>query len=90
MTVPRFEELDGFGEIVAILLEPGLLSVQLIGEERFLHAAGTAMMHGPIDAQLQTVPIRMRHFSVVNQGDRRRIMMTVHFEHVGVAGPPAA
>lgn len=80
LTIPGFEALPGFEEVVAIVLEPGLLSVQVVGDEAFIHSAGILMLHGPIDALLQEALIRMRRFSVLNQGDRRRILMTVHYE----------
>jgi hypothetical protein len=82
LTIPGFEAIPGFEEVVAVVLGPGMLSVQVIGEQAFTHAAGTLMMHGPIDALLQNAAIRMRRFLVLNQGDARRIVMTVHYEEL--------
>ncbi|RCW73837.1 hypothetical protein [Pseudorhodoferax soli] len=80
LEVPGFHCVEGFFRIAAAVDEPGVMNVQIFGTEDCIHTLSTLLMHGPVDAELFGKPIRMRHFNILNQADRRRIAMTVHYE----------
>lgn len=78
LEVHSFHCVEGFAHIAASVYEPGVMR-EVFGTEDCVHAIKQVLLHGPVDAELNGKPIRMRHFVVLNDGNRRRIPMTVRF-----------
>jgi hypothetical protein len=78
--VPSFHCLEGYSRVAAAVDEPGVMHVEVFGTENCIREITSVLLQGQIDADLDGRPVRMRHFLVLNQGDRRRIAMTVRYE----------
>jgi hypothetical protein len=80
LEVPGFHCVEGFFRIAAAIDEPGVMNVQVFGTEHCIDTIRATLVDGPIDGQVFGRPIRMRHFNILHQSDRRRIVMTVWYE----------
>jgi len=87
LKVPRFASVEGFVSIAATIEGPDSLNINVVGNESCVHAINMAMMNGPVDAELSGTPIRMRHFNVLNQGDRRRAVVSARYDELGQSEP---
>lgn len=80
LDVPMFHCVEGFVRVAAAVDEPGVMHVEVFGSEACIHAIHLVLLEGPIDAELDGRTIRMVHFAVRNDADKRRIAMTVRFQ----------
>lgn len=80
LDVPSFHCIEGFARVAAAVDGPGVMHVEVFGTVNCIREITAVLLQGQIDAELDGRPIRMRHFLVLNQGDRRRIGMTVRFD----------
>ncbi len=80
LDVPSFQCVEGYSRVAAAVDEPGVMQVEVFGSENCIREITAVLVQGQIDAELDGRPIRMRQFLVLNQGDRRRIAMTVRFD----------
>lgn len=76
------KQSDGVDRVIAEAAGVGLLRVQVHGSEGAIRTVTARTLAGPIDAVLQGRPVRLRHFTVLNQGNRQGIIMLVKFDPV--------
>ncbi|PZP97170.1 MAG: hypothetical protein DI587_18495 [Variovorax paradoxus] len=80
LDVPSFQCVEGYSRVAAAVDEPGVMQVEVFGTENCIREINADLLQGQTDAELDGRPIRIRQFLVLNQGDPRRIAMTVRFD----------
>jgi hypothetical protein len=77
LEIAFLKQSEGIERVVAQAVTTGLLRVQIDGNEGAIRTVTARTLAGPIDAVLQGRPVRLRHFTVLNQGNRQSIVMLV-------------
>lgn len=80
LEIPELDAMGGIVRTVAVPHENGGLDVTLIGDAESIPAIARRMMRGSIDAVLDGTPIRMNHFSMLNQPSLLRLHAHILYE----------